>query len=77
MVIAGVFSGKRAKLGGLLLGLLLVVDLGRADLPYIIHWDYKQKYASNPIIDFLRDKPYEHRVVGTAVPFAATSAILR
>ncbi len=64
---AGVFAGKRAKLGGLLLGLLLVVDLGRANLPYIIHWDYKQKYASNPIVDFLREKPYEHRVIG--LPF--------
>ena len=62
LMIAGVFAGKRAKLGGLLLGLLLVVDLGRANLPYIFHWDYKQKYASNPIIDFLREKPYEHRV---------------
>jgi hypothetical protein len=63
LVMAGVFAGKRAKLGGWLLGILLVVDLGRADLPYIIHWDYRQKYASNPILDFLRDKPYEHRVI--------------
>jgi hypothetical protein len=62
LIIAGVFSGGRAKLGGLLLGILLVADLGRANLPYIIHWDYIQKYASNPIIDFLREKPYEHRV---------------
>jgi hypothetical protein len=64
LFMAGVFAGKRAKLGGLLLGLLLVVDMGRANLPYVIHWDYKQKYASNPILDFLRDKPYEHRVIG-------------
>jgi hypothetical protein len=62
LVIAGKFSGKRARLGGSLLGILLVVDLVRADLPYVIHWDYKQKYASNPILDFLRDKPFEHRV---------------
>jgi hypothetical protein len=71
LIIAGIFAGKRAKLGGLLLGLLLVVDLGRANLPYIIHWDYKQKYdidsanpasSTNPIINFLREKPYEHRV---------------
>ena len=61
-IIAGVFAGKRAKHGGLLLGLLLVVDLGRANLPYLVHWDYKQKYASNPIIDFLREKPFEQRV---------------
>ena len=62
LVIAGVFAGRRARLGGMLLGIFLVADLGRADLPYIVHWDYKQKYASNPIIDFLRDKAYEHRV---------------
>lgn len=62
LVLVGAFSGKRAWLGGVLLGVLLVADLGRADLPWIIHWNYKQKYASNPIIDLLRDKPYEHRV---------------
>lgn len=62
LVLAGFFSGKRAWVGGLLLGAFVVADMARADLPWIIHWDYKQKYASNPIIDFLRDKPYEHRV---------------
>jgi len=62
LVIAGIFSGKRARLGGILLGAVLLVDLGRANLPWITHWDYPQKYASNPIVDILRDKPYEHRV---------------
>jgi len=71
LVISGFFSGQRAKLGGILLGAFLVVDLGRADLPYIIHWNYIQKYdvdpanhanSTNPIINLLRDKPYEHRV---------------
>ena len=70
LVTAGVFAGKRAKLGGILLGALLLVDLGRADLPWIIHWDYQQKYASNPIMDVLRDKPYEHRVAGLPSEFA-------
>jgi hypothetical protein len=62
LILAGVFSGKHAQLGGLLLGALLLADMGRANLPWIIHWNYKQKYASNEIIDFLRNKPYEHRV---------------
>jgi len=65
LIIAGIFSGRRAKLGGILLGTLLVIDLGRANLPWIIHWDYKQKYeigSLNPVEDFLRNKPYEHRV---------------
>jgi hypothetical protein len=63
LLIAGVFAGKRAKLGGILLGALLLADLGRANLPWIVHWNYPQKYATNPIIDILRDKPYEHRVI--------------
>jgi len=65
LIIAGVFSGKRAQLGGILLVALLVIDLGRANLPWIVHWDYKQKYeigTLNPIARFLAEKPYEHRV---------------
>jgi hypothetical protein len=71
LVIAGVFSGRRARLGGILLGALLVLDLGRANLPWIIHWDYKQKYeinSLNPIVEFLAEKPYEHRVTQLPSP---------
>jgi hypothetical protein len=70
LTAGGFFSGPRAKLGAVLLGAFLVFDLGRANLPFIIHWDYIQKYevgSLNPILDFLRDKPYEHRVAG--LPF--------
>ncbi len=80
LVIAGFFSGKWARVAGLLLGVLLVADLGRADLPWIIHWNYMQKYdidpadptkskSTNPIINLLGDKPYEHRV--SILPFDA------
>jgi hypothetical protein len=64
-IFSGTFAGRRARWGGIFLGALLVLDLGRADLPWIIHWDYKQKYevgSLNPIVDFLRARPYEHRV---------------
>ncbi len=63
LVLAGIFGGKRARIGGFLLGAFLVVDLARGDLPYITHWNYIQKYESNPIVDLLRNKPYEHRVL--------------
>jgi hypothetical protein len=72
LVIAGFFSGKRAALGGFLLGAFVVFDLSRADLPYLIHWDYKQKYevgSLNPVVKFLSEKPYEHRVA--ILPFDA------
>ena len=66
LALAGYFAGPRAKIGSILLGAFLLFDLGRADLPYVVHWDYKQKYeigSLNPIVDFLRNKPYEHRVI--------------
>ena len=72
LMLAGYFSGARARMGGLLIGAFLIFDLGRANLPYIVHWDYKQKYevgSLNPIVEFLRNKPYEHRVAG--LPFRA------
>lgn len=72
LIIAGFFSGPRVRIGAVLLGAFLVFDLGRADLPYIIHWNYKQKYevgSLNPIVDLLRNQPYEHRVAG--LPFHA------
>ena len=78
LVVSGVLGGPRARFGGLLLGLFLLGDLGRADLPYIIHWDYHFKYditaanpadSTNPILNFLRDKSYEHRVA--QLPFPA------
>jgi hypothetical protein len=62
LIISGAFRGRGAKWGGILLGVLLVFDLGRANEPWIVPWNYVEKYASNPIIDFLRQKPYEHRV---------------
>jgi len=64
LLIAGYFNGPRAKTGAILLGGFLILDMGRANLPWVVHWDYKQKYevgTLNPIEDFLRNKPYEHR----------------
>ncbi len=62
LILSGRFMGRQARWGAILLGLLLVVDLGRANLPWILYWDYPEKDASNPIIDRLRERPYEHRV---------------
>jgi hypothetical protein len=70
LVLTGYFNGPRAKTGAILLGGFLIFDMGRANLPWIVHWDYKQKYevgSLNPVVEFLRDKPYEHRVAG--LPF--------
>ena len=61
-IFIGRLSGPNAAWGGALIGVLLLVDLGRADQPWIIYWDTAFKYAEDPIINFFADKPYEHRV---------------
>jgi hypothetical protein len=62
LILSGAFVGVRAKWGAAMLGVLLVADLGRANQPWISHWNFQEKYAANSVIDLLREKPYEHRV---------------
>ena len=66
-VLSGYFNGRRARTGAILLGLLLAADLGRANMPWVRTWNWVQKYATNPVIEMLRQKPYEHRVA--VLPF--------
>ena len=66
LIIAGVFAGQRTRLAGYLLGGVILFDLCRADLPFAVYWDYIQKYevgTLNPVVKFLTEKPYEHRVI--------------
>ncbi len=63
LIMGGVFARERSRWATVLLGLILTLDLVRANKPWILYWDYTKKYASNPIIDTLRAKSYEGRVV--------------
>ncbi len=62
LIQARVFAGDRAKWAWIFLGTLLVLDLSRANAPWIKHWNYEEKYRSNALFDFLRQKPWEARV---------------
>ena len=62
LIMAGTFGGRRATLACFLLGAVVVSDLGRANFPYIIFWNYKEKYEAGnpePVIKFLASKPYD------------------
>lgn len=61
-VFGGRFAGPRAKAGGLLLGCLLLLDLCRANIPWVRYWDYRDKYASNAVLDLLRTNATQQRV---------------
>lgn len=70
-ILSGWFAGPRRTAAGVLLGLVLVLDLARADLPWIVYYNYQTKYASNPVIDVLRDTPHEHRTASRLSPLSA------
>ncbi len=60
---SGFFRGPKATaLAAVLAGGILTADLARANSPWVIYYNYKEKYASNPVIDQLRDQAHQHRV---------------
>jgi len=62
VVQTGMFRGRRAVWAGALLGLILFGDFARANAPWIQYYDYKSRYADNPVFNLLSDKRWEHRV---------------
>ena len=62
VIQSGALAGKRAGWAGLLLGTILVLDLARADAPWIKYEVIAEKYAMNPVLEKLSDHPYLHRV---------------
>ncbi len=68
ILVSGGFAGRRARVASIILGLLVVIDLGWQARPWIIAQNWTGRYveaARNPVFDFLREKPYEHRVGGS------------
>ena len=45
-----------------LCGLVLVVDFSRAHSRYLVHENYVSKYEANPVVDVLKERPWENRV---------------
>jgi hypothetical protein len=63
--LTGYFAGNRSKIAVGLFALLILGELAPASAPWVVTYNWKEKYvdgANNPVIEFLRQKPYEHRV---------------
>lgn len=61
-VLTGWFAGRRSIWPLWILGVLVLGDLGRANLPWIYYYDYQKKYAPDALVNFLKDDAYHHRV---------------
>ncbi|MBI4664482.1 MAG: hypothetical protein HY735_37290 [Verrucomicrobia bacterium] len=68
LIQSGWLSGKRAKWAILLLGALLVTDFSHANQPWVVYYNFKERYQSNPVLDVLRKDPQEHRVAARLHP---------
>ena len=62
LVVSGWFGGKRAKLGGMLLVFVLVADLALIAREWVVMVNWKEKYETNSVIEFLKNRAYEQRV---------------
>lgn len=74
-LLSGWFAGPRRKWATLLLGALIVTDFSHANTPWVVYYDYQKKYASNPVIEFLRKATPEYRVTHTVFPFGGASLV--
>jgi hypothetical protein len=72
--LCGVLRGRAAPL---LVGIFLALDLGRANTPWIKYINYKQKYASTDLTDFLKKDSLEHRVTTRVGPFTGMYFVSR
>jgi hypothetical protein len=70
-IISGAWSGKKIVWAWSFLSAIMICDLSRADLPWIRYYNYHQKYSMNPVVDFLRQDPWEHRVASRLSPIGA------
>lgn len=77
LILGGIWSGSRARWGYLALGVVLTGDLLRASKPWVSYWDFREKYATNPVIEFLRQKSHEHRIGSLPLNLGESYGLLR
>jgi hypothetical protein len=68
IILSGAWAGKRAIWAWVLLAVIMICDLSRADVPWVRYYNYKEKLSLNPVVDILRQKPWEHRIISRFAP---------
>lgn len=68
-LLGGAWAGPASRLAPAALGLLLALDLARANVPWIQHYNWRERLATNGLLDVLREQPDQQRVTGV-FPFA-------
>ena len=77
-LIAKLMRGGSAAKWAVPLGLLIVIDLTRANSPWVQYDDYKYKYeAGNPLISALARSPHEGRVTISPLPSGLLNQLYR
>ena len=78
LLIAKVMRGNAAAKWAVALGLLIVIDLTRANSPWVQYDDYKHKYeGNNPLISTLAKSPHEGRVTISPLPSGLLNQLYR
>ena len=77
-LIAKVMRSNAAAKWAVALGLLIVIDLTRANSPWVQYDDYKHKYeGNNPLISTLAKSPHEGRVTISPLPSGLLNQLYR
>ena len=63
VALSGYFAGRRAVTGSVLLVALLIADLAPVNRYWILTPNWKEKYETNSVIEILRQRSFEQRVV--------------
>ncbi|HEX7859620.1 MAG TPA: YfhO family protein [Verrucomicrobiae bacterium] len=68
LALSGWFAGPRLNWLTIALGLILVTDLYRANKPWVVHYNYKDKYELSSLLAVLKEQPFERRVTTKTHP---------
>jgi hypothetical protein len=71
IILSGALRGSRKTWAAIALGFLLVLDLCRANANWIIYYNYRDKLASEGVVDFLKEGAQERRVAMWLMPLRA------